>query len=119
MREKKRSTANKQEKTAEKNIVIQPTVVVLATYILLLLSKIIDITLLSRDNEYLSVVFLQMMIFLIPAAVWCRFSGEKYIRSLRIRMVRADSIIIIISATLLMISGGILLSLLFGGLESL
>ncbi len=103
----------------EKNIVLQPTVVVLATYVLLLFSKIIDITLLSRDNEYLSVVFLQMMIFLIPAAVWCRFSGEKYIRSLRIRMFKADSILLVISSSLLMISGGILISLLFGGLESL
>lgn len=119
MREKKNSVADADNKNAKKHIVLHPTVVVLATYILLLLSKIIDITLLSRDNEYLSVVFLQMMIFLIPAAVWCRFSGEKYIRSLRIRMIKADSIILILSASVLMISGGVLLSLLFGGLDSL
>ncbi|MBE6597020.1 MAG: CPBP family intramembrane metalloprotease [Ruminococcaceae bacterium] len=103
----------------EKRIVLEPTVVVLTTYLLLLFSKIIDITLINRDNEYLSVVILQMMIFLVPAAVWSRFSGEKYIRSLRLNLPKGDSLIVIIAATLAMISGGILLSLLFGGLESL
>lgn len=120
MREKKRSAnAENSEATAEKRIILHPTVVVLTTYILLLLSKVIDVTLINRDNEYLSVVILQMMIFLIPAAVWCRFSGERYIRSLRIRPIKADTIGIILAATVLMISGGVLLSLLFGGLESL
>ena len=119
MREKKKSKDNAAPSLDEKRIVLQPTVVVLATYILLLLSKIIDLTLINRDNEYMSVVILQMMIFLIPAAVWCRFSGEKYIRSLRIRPIKANSVLIIIASSLLMISGGILISLLFGGLESL
>lgn len=119
MRVKEKNKANAAPSSDEKRIVLQPTSVVLATYILLLLSKIIDLTLINRDNEYMSVVILQMMIFLIPAAVWCRFSGEKYIRSLRIRPIKANSVIIIIAAALLMISGGVLLSLLFGGLESL
>lgn len=119
MRVKERSKNNTAPSSKEKRIVLQPTVVVLATYILLLLSKIIDLTLINRDNEYMSVVILQMMIFLIPAAVWCRFSGEKYIRSLRIRPIKGNSVIIIIASALLMISGGILISLLFGGLESL
>jgi membrane protease YdiL (CAAX protease family) len=103
----------------EKNIVLHPTTLVLGTYILLLFSKIIDVTLINRDNEYLSVVVLQMMIFLIPAALWCRFSGERYVRSLRISFVKADSVAVMIAAAFLMISGGILISLIFGGLESL
>ncbi|MBE6530716.1 MAG: CPBP family intramembrane metalloprotease [Ruminococcaceae bacterium] len=119
MRVKEKNNAKTAPSSDEKRIVLQPTVVVLATYILLLLSKIIDLTLINRDNEYMSVVILQMMIFLIPAAVWCRFSGERYIRSLRIRPIKANSVLIIIAAALLMTSGGILLSLLFGGLESL
>lgn len=107
------------ESKEEKNIVLQPTVVVLASYILLLLSKLIDVTIINRDNEYLSVVILQMMIFLIPAAVWCRFSGEKYVRRLRLAPIGATSIPLIIAASVLMISGGVLISLLFGGLEAL
>ena len=107
------------EQNGERRIVLHPTVLVLGTYILLLLSKIIDVTLINRDNEYLSVVVLQMMIFLIPAALWCRFSGEKYIRSLRIAPIKADSITVMVAAAVLMISGGVLISMIFGGLESL
>ena len=103
----------------ERRIVLHPTVLVLGTYILLLLSKIIDVTLINRDNEYLSVVVLQMMIFLIPAALWCRFSGERYVRSLRIAPIKADSVAVMIAAAAVMISGGVLISMLFGGLESL
>lgn len=120
MREKKRSAdADNSAPSAEKRITLHPTVVVLTTYILLLFSKIIDVTLINRDNEYMSVVVLQMMIFLIPAAVWCRFSGERYIRSLRIRPIKPNSIMIILASAVLLISGGVLVSLIFGGLESL
>ncbi len=107
------------KKKTEKNIVLQPTALVLTTYILLIFTKIIDVNLINRDNEYMSVVILQMMIFLIPAVLWCRISGERYVRSLRISLPRADSVAIIISAAFVMASGGILISLLFGGLESL
>ncbi len=103
----------------ERVLELQPTVVVLATYLLLLLSKIIDVTLLNRDNEYLSVVILQMMIFLLPAAAWTQFSGNKYVRRLRLGIVRPESFGLIIASAFLMISGGLILSLLFGGLDSL
>lgn len=100
-------------------LAIHPTVLVCATYVLLLLSKLIDLTLINRENEYYSVVVLQMMIFLLPAAIWCRFSGEKYIQNLRLRLFSPRSLILILAASLLMISGGLLLSVLFGGLDSL
>jgi len=102
-----------------KTIVLQPTALVLTTYILLLLSKLIDVTLINRDNEYLSVVILQMMIFLIPATLWCRLGGDRYLRNLRLRPFRPDAIPLILAGAVLMISGGILLSMLFGGLDSL
>ena len=103
----------------QKTIILHPTVLVLATYLLLLLSKLIDVALINRENEYYSVVILQMMIFLLPGAVWCMFSGEKFMSGLRLRMIKGDSILLIVSAALLMASGGLLLSVLFGGLDSL
>ena len=102
-----------------KTIVLNPTILVLTTYVLLLLSKIIDLTLINRENQYFSVVILQMMIFLLPGAIWCRFSGEKYTKNLRLKMIRPGSIVITIAASFFMISGGLLISVLFGGLESL
>ncbi len=106
-------------KPKDRTFVLQPTVLVCATYVLLLLSKIIDLTLINRENEYYSVVILQMMIFLLPAVIWCRFSGEKYIAHLRLRPFKVGSLLLIVSASLLMISGGLLISIAFGGLESL
>ena len=105
--------------SSEHNITVTPTFLILAVYLLLLLTKLIDLTLINRDNEYLSVVLLQMMVFLVPAALWCRFSGEKYTKGLRIRLPSANSILLIVSASVLMMSGGILLSMLFGGLDDL
>ena len=106
-------------KKESKNIVLTPSVVVLCTYVLLLFSKIIDITLINRENEYYSVILLQLMIFLLPGAIWCKFSGEDYIKGLRLRLPRASSLLLIASAAVLMISGGLLMSVLFGGLNSL
>ena len=102
-----------------RTVTLHPTVLVLTTYVLLLISKVIDLTLLNRENEYYSIVILQMMIFLLPGAIWCRFSGEKYLGALRLRMIKLDSLPIILSAAVLMASGGLLLGVLFGGTESL
>ncbi len=96
---------------------LHPTVLVLITYILLLFTKIIDITLLNRENEYYSVVILQMMIFILPGAIWCKFSGEKFTSKIRLRMIKANSILLILSAAVLIASGSLLLSLMLGGLN--
>ena len=106
-------------KLKTKTFIIHPTVLILATYILLLLTKLVDITLINRENEYYSVVILQMMIFILPGAIWCMFSGERYLSGLRLRIPRADTIPTIISAALLIASGSLLIGVLFGGLESL
>ncbi len=102
-----------------KTVVLHPTVLVFVTYLLLLLSKIVSIPLMNRENEYYSVVILQMMIFLLPGAVWCKFSGDRYLSELRLRPFRATALPLILSAALLMASGGLLLGVLFGGTETL
>ena len=118
---KNNSQAAKKADAPKKNrtIFIQPTSLVLATYVLLLLSKIIDLTLINRENEYYSVVILQMMVFLLPGAIWCKFSGEKYVKNLRLRLFGANSIVLILASSLLMISGSLLVGFVFGGLDNL
>ncbi len=118
---KNNSQTAKASKTHKKSrtVFIQPTSLVLSTYVLLLLSKIIDLTLINRENEYYSIVILQMMVFLLPGAIWCKFSGEKYVKNLRLRLFGANSIVLILASSLLMISGSLLLGFLFGGLENL
>ena len=107
------------ENKKERVLALSPSVVVFATYLLLLLSKVIDLTLINRENEYFSVVILQMMIFLLPGVIWCRFNGEKFTSGLRIRMPAVSSIPLMLSAAFLLASGIILISILFGGIDSL
>ncbi len=111
--------ASKDNNEGRVNIELKPTALVLVTYILMLVSKFIDLTLLNRDNEYMSVIILQMMIFLLPGVLWCMLGGEKYKRGLRIVLPKADTLLLIVSATMVMMSGSLLMSMLFGGLESL
>lgn len=111
--------AAKKAQKKSKIKIITPTLLVFFTYALLLFSKIVDLTLLNRENEYYTVVILQLMIFLLPGAIWCKYRGEGYVKRLRLRLPKPSSFLIILSGTLLMISGGLLLSVLLGGLESL
>ena len=117
--EKKRAPKATSNGAKRKIKFITPALLVFATYALLLFSKIVDLTLINRENEYYTVVILQLMIFLLPGAIWCKYRGDGYIRGLRMRLPRPSSFLLMLSATLLMISGGLLLSVAFGGLESL
>ena len=117
--EKRRTPKAARDGEKRKIKIITPALLVFATYALLLFSKIVDLTLINRENEYYTVVILQLMIFLLPGAIWCKYRGDGYIRGLRMRLPRPSSFLLMLSATLLMISGGLLLSVAFGGLESL
>lgn len=110
---------NKGQPQETKTVILRPTVLVLATYILMLASKLIDFAFINRENEYFSIVILQMMIFLLPGALWCKFSGEKYTSKLRIKLPAFNTIPFMLSAALVLISGGVLISVLLGGLDSL
>ncbi|MBP3370791.1 MAG: CPBP family intramembrane metalloprotease [Clostridia bacterium] len=102
-----------------KNVILTPSSLVLSTYVLLLLTKILDVVFINRENEYYSVVVLQLMIFMLPGAIWCKWNGEGYIKGLRLRLPKLNSLLLIFSGAILMISGGLLLSTVFDGLESL
>ena len=87
----------------------------LAIYCLLLLARLIDASVLTRDNEYFAVVVLQIMIFLIPAFAYLRWRGDALRPGLRVRFFRADHILIILGAALALMSGGMLLQIMVGG----
>ncbi|MBQ7322744.1 MAG: CPBP family intramembrane metalloprotease [Clostridia bacterium] len=89
----------------------------LATYCLLLLSRLIDASLLTRDNEYFGVVILQIMIFLIPAFAYIRWKGDALRSRLRLRPVRADHILLILGALLALMGGSMLLQIAVGAAD--
>lgn len=91
---------------------------VLATYALLLAARLADAFLLDRANEKIAVILLELVIFALPAAVYLfirrPFSPER----LRITLPKTSHILLVISATLALICGGLLLSIIFGGMDS-
>ncbi len=92
---------------------------VFSSYLLLLFSRFVDASYLTHDNEYLAVVLLQIMIFLIPAAVFCRIRGEGYGRVFKLKLAGIDRIPSILSAALVLAAGCLFISLALNGMQSL
>ena len=91
---------------------------VLATYLLLLFSRILDTAIISREDEYLSIILLQMLIFLVPGVIFCKLRGNDFTHRLQLRMFRPSHILLLIAALLAMISGCLLIGIYTGGLDS-
>ena len=90
------------------------TVLVLVIYALLLLSRLVDAAFLSRESQYLSIILLQLMIFPIPAYLYVRIKGWNAPRALRLQRVRLSHLFLLLSASLMLITGCTLLGLLCG-----
>lgn len=96
-----------------------PALLVLFSAILLVVTRLLDDLLLRGDGAYLSVTVLQIIIFLLPVAIWIRIRGEGYTSRLRLRPGRPESLLLTLSASVLLISGGLLLSMLFSGIRNM
>lgn len=90
------------------------TVLVLVIYALLLLSRLIDAAFLSRESQYLSIILLQLMIFPIPAYLYIRLKPKDYVKSLRFGKIKLSHLFLLLSASLMLITGCTLLGMLCG-----
>lgn len=96
-----------------------PAILVAVTFVLLLLSRLIDPLLTDRDNEYAIVVLLQLMIFVIPAVIYGKLRGDAFSGRIRMRLPRPEQIWFLVCMLAVMVSGGLLCGILTGGVESL
>ncbi|MBO5294417.1 MAG: 5-formyltetrahydrofolate cyclo-ligase [Clostridia bacterium] len=96
-----------------------PAVLVAVTFVLLLLSRLIDTTLADRNNEYVIVILLQLLIFLVPAVVYGYLRGEAFSSRMRIRAPKLKHLWLTACVLVVMISGGLLFGILTGGVSSL
>lgn len=80
---------------------------------MLALSRLIDITDLAGGNEYLGIIVLQLLIFLIPAAVFSKLGGRAEKGRFRIRFIGAKQILFSVFGALALITGSLLLSIIF------
>ena len=91
---------------------------ILSNFALLLFSRLVDALLLDRDNEYLAVVLLQILIFVIPGYLFLRFRGKSYTKRLRLKAPGFDQVLLVASSAGVLITGCFLLSVLMGTLSA-
>lgn len=84
---------------------------ILITFCLLIFSRIIDVYLTDRGNEYFVVAILQIIIFLIPALIYIRTRNAGYVKGLRLKMFRLDHIFLILAASLMLLCGNMLIGM--------
>ncbi len=96
-----------------------PPLLVLCTFVLLLLSHLVDTAVLNRDNEYIGAILLQILIFVIPAILYCKLCGETFTERIRMRPIRPSHIPFVLFMAVLMVCGSLLTSILTGGIASL
>lgn len=90
----------------------------MVTYVLLLLTRLLDASVLTRDNEYFAVIVLQIMIFLVPAGLYIRWRGDALRTKLRLRPLRTEHLLIVLGAVLVLMGGGMLLKIVVGGAKA-
>ena len=94
-----------------------PITLALCIYVLLLLARLLDASVLTRDNEYFGIIVLQIVIFLIPAFAYLRLRGKVVRNRLRLSPPRLDQLLLLVGAILALSGGGMLLQLLLGGTD--
>ncbi len=88
-------------------------ILVAIVYLLLLLSKIIKISEMTGENEYIGIIALQLLIFFLPAVIYSKLKGEKYSERLRIRLIGAQQIAVSVLGALALICGSLLINIVF------
>lgn len=84
----------------------------LSIYILLILSRFIDTeTLKYRDNIYLSIIILQLVIFMLPALFFCKLKGTGYSLRLNLRLFPPTRIWFIVLSALTLLTGSAVIRL--------
>ena len=96
-----------------------PLLLVLCNFILLLVSRLIDARLLDRDSEYVGVILIQVLIFIIPAILYCKLRGESFAERIRLRAPRISHLPFLLYMLVVMIAGSLLTSILTDGIRSL
>lgn len=96
-----------------------PPILVLVTFLLLLLSRLIEGSLTRRGSEYIAVILLQIMIFGVPALMYIQLRGERFASSIRLRAIRPSQLWFCFCVLTVMITGSLLISIATGGISSL
>ncbi len=95
-----------------------PLLLILTVFELLLLSRLTE-PLFTRENELAGIVILQILIFVLPALLYCKLRGDSFSERIRFCRLEPSKIPLLCCALIAMICGGLLMSILTGGIASL
>lgn len=97
-----------------------PAILVAASYLLLLISGWIGTAVTDPTWERVTVILAQLLIFLIPCAVYVfRFRGKTFLRELQPRLPRLSHLWFLACMLVVMITAGLLTEIMTGGISSL
>ncbi len=96
-----------------------PPILVAVTFLLVLLSRLAQDNFTRRGSDYIGVILLQVLIFLIPSVIYIRLRDEKLPERIKFRNLKPKDIRYLGCLLVMMISGSLLLSILTGGISSL
>ena len=91
-----------------KNSANTAPLLVLGIFVLLLISRLIDTSLLNRENEYVAVIVLQLVIFLLPSAFYIKALGLDFGR-FRLSMFGLGHLLLLAAALISLTTGSILI----------
>ena len=115
---KKKEEAPKKTVSLLASALHAPPTLVACVFCLLLLSRLVE-PYFARGGESTGVILLQLLIFAIPAVLYCKLRGESFAERIRMRAPRPGQIWFLLCLLVVMITGGLLLCILTGGIDSL
>lgn len=97
-----------------------PPILVCVTYLLLVLSRLLDNALTSSAWEFILVILMQLLIFALPAGIYIwKFRSKEFLKELKHCLPRTSHIWFLCCMLVVMITGSLLCEILTGGISSL
>ncbi len=106
----------KDEKISARSL---PPILALSVFLLLVLSKLLEGVLVRRGAETLAVTLLQILIFLLPSALYLRIVRRPSLGQMRIKLPKSRHTWFCFCMLVVLITANLLLSILTGGIEAL
>lgn len=81
---------------------------VLVIFLLLITVRFVDTSLMTRENEYVATIVLELMIFLLPAAAYLKITGRE-LSQIRLRFFGLGHLLLVIAAVIALACGTLLI----------
>ena len=106
-----------------KDIRIEPSTLVFASFVLLLIFKLFSLLITNKTLENILIIPFQLIVFIVPSFFYLSYKsdgdGDEMLRGLRLRSPRLYQAPLMVAALFLIVFGNVLISLVFAGTGSL